>query len=76
MKLHDVGTVGKFDQATDRFDTPSLIEVWRSGPYLHDGRAVTIRDIFTTFQREDKHGNTSHLMPKQIDDLVEYVLSL
>lgn len=76
MKLHDVGTVGKFDQPTDRFDTPSLIEVWRSGPYLHDGRAATIRDIFTTFQREDKHGVTSHLTPKQIDDLVEYVLSL
>src|SRR6185436_10886995 len=39
QKLHNVGTVGKFDQPTDRFDTPSLIEVWRSGPYLHDGRA-------------------------------------
>ena len=76
MKLHNVGTVGKFDQPTDRFDTPSLIEVWRSGPYLHDGRAATIRDIFTAFQVEDKHGVTSHLTPKQIDDLVEYVLSL
>lgn len=76
MKLHDVGTVGKFDQPTDRFDTPSLIEVWRSGPYLHDGRAATIRDVTTTFHRGDKHGTTSHLLPKQIDDLVEYVLSL
>ena len=36
QKIHDVGTVGKFDLSTDRFDTPSLIEVWRSGPYLHD----------------------------------------
>ena len=76
MKLHDVGTVGKFDQPTDRFDTPSLIEVWRSGPYLHDGRAVTIRDVMTTFNRDDQHGSTSKLTPKQIDDLVEYVLSL
>ena len=76
MKLHDVGTVGKFDQPTDRFDTPSLIEVWRSGPYLHDGRAATIRDVITTFNRDDQHGSTSKLTPKQIDDLVEYVLSL
>jgi len=76
MKFHNVGTVGKFDQPTDRFDTPSLIEVWRSGPYLHDGRAATLRDIFTTVQREDKHGVTSHLTSKQLDDLVEYVLSL
>ena len=76
MKLHDVGTFGKFDQPTDRFDTPSLIEVWRSGPYLHDGRAATIREVMTTFNRDDQHGSTSKLTPKQIDDLVEYVLSL
>lgn len=76
MKLHDVGTVGKFDQPTDRFDTPTLIEVWRSAPYLHDGRAATMRDIFTTFQHEDKHGVTSKLTPEQIDDLAEYILSL
>ena len=75
-KLHDVGTVGKFDQTADRFDTPSLIEVWRSGPYLHDGRAATIRDVITTFNRDNQHGSTSKLTPKQIDDLVEYVLSL
>ena len=76
LKRHDVGTAGKFDQPTDRFDTPSLLEVWRSGPYLHDGRAATIRDVFTMLQREGKHGDTSHLTPRQLDDLVEYVLSL
>lgn len=59
-----------------RFDTPSLLEAWRSGPYLHDGRAATIRDVLTTFQRDDQHGVTSKLTPQQIDDLVEFVLSL
>lgn len=76
QKLHDVGTVGKFDQSTNRFDTPSLVEVWRSGPYLHDGRAATIRDVFTQCNPDDQHGNTSKLTPGQLDDLVEYVLSL
>ncbi len=76
QKLHKVGTIGKFDQPTDRFDTPSLIEGWRSGPYLHDGRAATMRDVITTFQNKDLHGVTSHLTPKQIDDLAEYLLSL
>ncbi len=76
MKFHNVGTVGKFDQPADRFDTPSLIEVWRSGPYLHDGRAATIRDVLTSFNRDDQHGSTTHLTARQIDDLVEYVLSL
>jgi len=76
MKLHDVGTVGKFDQPRDRFDTPSLVEVWRSGPYLHDGRATTIRDVVIKCNKDDQHGNTSKLTPAQIDDLVEFVLSL
>jgi cytochrome c peroxidase len=76
QKLHNVGTVGKFDQSTNRFDTPTLIEVWRSGPYLHDGRAATVRDVLTTFNRDDEHGSTSKLTPQQLDDLAEYVLSL
>ena len=76
QKFHSVGTIGKFDQPTNRFDTPTLIEVWRSGPYLHDGRAATVRDVVTTFNPGDQHGSTSKLTPGQIDDLVEYVLSL
>jgi YVTN family beta-propeller protein len=76
LKFHNVGTAGKFDQPTDRFDTPSLIEVWRSGPYLHDGRAVTLHDVLATFNKDDKHGTTSHLRPEQLDDLAEFVLSL
>lgn len=75
-KSHDVGTAGKFDQPTDRFDTPTLIETWRSAPYLHDGRAGTMREVLTTFQHEDKHGVTSKLTPEEIDDLAEYLLSL
>jgi len=75
-RFHDVGTVGRFDKESDRFDTPTLIEVWRSGPYLHDGRAATLREVVTTFNQGDTHGVTSHLTPEQIDDLVEYVLSL
>jgi YVTN family beta-propeller protein len=75
LKAHDVGTLGKFDNPTNRFDTPSLVEVWRSGPYLHDGRARSVREVVTEFNREDRHGVTSHLTPDQIADLVEYVLS-
>ena len=43
LKLHDVGTRGSLDRA-DRFDTPSLIEGYRTAPYLHDGRAPTVHD--------------------------------
>jgi hypothetical protein len=50
--------------------------VWRSSPYLHDGSAAGIRDVLTTRNCRDEHGVVSHLTPRQIDDLVAYVLSL
>ncbi len=74
LKRHDVGTQGRFDRSS-RFDTPTLVELWRTGPYLHDGSALTIREVLTTRNNHDDHGKTSHLNPAQIDDLVAYVLS-
>lgn len=75
LQGYNVGTRGELDRA-DAFDTPTLIEVWRTAPYLHDGSARTIREVLTTHNRNDQHGTTSHLTPQQIDDLAEYVLSL
>lgn len=81
MTIYDVGTGIKREEGDERemerdFDTPTLIEVWRTAPYLHDGRAGTMRDVFTEFNKSDMHGSTSDLSDKQIDELVEYVLSL
>jgi hypothetical protein len=45
-------------------------------PYLHDGSAVTVKDVLTTRNPKDEHGKTSQLTPQQIEDLAEYVLSL
>jgi len=58
------------------FDTPALIEVWRTAPYLHDGRAATILELLTTYNKGDTHGKTSGLNESQINDLAEFVLSL
>jgi hypothetical protein len=52
------------------------VEIWRTAPYLHDGRAATIGDMLTTFNAGDKHGKTSGLTPEEIADLAEYILSL
>lgn len=76
LKSYDVGTAGRFDAGEEQFDTPTLIEVWRTAPYLHDGSAASMRDVLTTKNAKDKHGKTSHLTPKQIEDLAEYILSL
>lgn len=74
-KLYDVGT-GKGQDAGKPFDTPTLREVWRTSPYLHDGRAVTIYEVIKTHNPDDKRGTTSSLTDQQIKDMAEYVESL
>jgi cytochrome c peroxidase len=71
LQMYDVGSKDQYSDQTT-FDTPTLVEVWRTAPYLHDGRYAEMKDVFT----KGKHGNVEHLSDKQLDDLVEYVLSL
>ena len=71
---HRVGTETE-EEPRGRFDTPSLIEVWRTAPYLHDGRAVSIREVLTTFNPNDRHGRMSALSEDELSDLIEYVLT-
>lgn len=76
--LHDVGT-GQ-DDATEKmgpkYDTPTLLGVYRSAPYLHHGKARTLTDVLTTCNVGDRHGKTSQLQPTQIADLVEFLKAL
>ena len=76
LKSYDVGTRGRFDKPTDTFDTPTLVELWRTAPYLHDGSAATMRDVLTTANPNELHGKTSRLSADQLNDLIEYLLSL
>jgi mono/diheme cytochrome c family protein len=76
LHSYNVGTQNPFDKEDKEFDTPTLRELWRTSPYLHDGSAATIRDVLTTRNPKDEHGKTSQLSPQQIDDLAEYLLSL
>lgn len=55
---------------------PSLVEVWRTAPYLHDGRAKTIREAVTTHNPGDLRGKTSSLNNRELEDLINYVQSL
>ncbi|MFC1693500.1 beta-propeller fold lactonase family protein [Candidatus Latescibacterota bacterium] len=75
MKKYDAGT-GSGKERNLKFDTPTLIEVWRTAPYLYDGRAKTIYDVLITYNIMDKHGITSQLNYSEINDLIEYILSL
>jgi len=76
LKKHDVGT-GKGSQAKKGFDTPTLIEIWRTAPYLIDGRALTILDVLSKKHNPgDRHGKTSDLTKQELTDMAQYVLSL
>ena len=74
MNKYNVET-GKGMEKNLAFDTPTLVEVWRTAPYLHDGRAATMKEVLTKHNSGDKHGVTSHLTENEIDDLAEFVLS-
>jgi len=74
LKTHNVGT-GKDLDKDRQFDTPTLVEIWRTAPYLYDGRAATIKDVLTIYNPGDKHGVTSNLTEAEIKDLAEFILS-
>ncbi len=77
LQMFDVGTATKRNlKGKTSFDTPSLIELYRTGPYLHDGRAATIRDVLTTFNKGDDHGVTSNLSEQELKDLEAFLMSL
>jgi len=66
-----MGRQGEYDHQ-NTWDTPTLIEVWRTGPYLHDGRCATMEEVFSI----EKHGLRNELPEEEIEQLSEYVLSL
>lgn len=76
LESYDVGTRSASDPASRSLDTPTLLEIWRTAPYLHDGSAATLREVLAERNTLDQHGKTSHLSPAQIDDLLAFVLCL
>jgi len=68
---HDVGT-GRGNG--ESLDTPLLSEVWRTAPYLQDGRAETMMGVLTTYNTG--HFDDSGLSSGDLNNLAEYVLSL
>jgi YVTN family beta-propeller protein len=74
LKSHYVGEPGP-GKRKKALDTPTLVEVWRTAPYLHDGRYTTIHELLA----EGKHGLRRagvELNEQEINDLAEFVLSL
>lgn len=54
-------------------NTPSLLGIARSAPYLHDGSAMTLKERLQQTRKSDTHGKTSRLNDAELDDLVEFL---
>ena len=71
----NVGTKGQYD-TIEAFDTPHLLGVADTAPYLHDGRAQTLEEIWTLYSTNDSHGVTSYMNKIQLNDLVNFLKTL
>ena len=71
----NVGTATKYDTIS-AFDVPQLEGVAMKPPYLHNGEALELEDIWTSYNPEDKHGLTSDMNKAQLNDLIEYLKTL
>jgi YVTN family beta-propeller protein len=71
----DVGTKMPLDRK-GRFDVPHLTNIYDSAPYLHNGIADTLEEIWTRYNPYDKHGVTNDLTKDQLNDLIEYLKTL
>jgi YVTN family beta-propeller protein len=74
-KTHDIGTRGPTD-TQDAFDTPSLRGLGDNAPYLHDGRAESLEDVFKEHDKKNRHGAAHLLNPGELADLIAYLKHL
>jgi hypothetical protein len=71
----EVGSATKFD-TSGVFDIPQLERVYEDAPYLHNGEALTLEEIWTVFNDHDTHGVTSDMSKEQLNDLIEFLKTL
>jgi DNA-binding beta-propeller fold protein YncE len=70
--FHNAGVPDPLDASLD-WNTPSLVEVWRTAPYSHLGNYDKITDII---QLRAHSLGASKLSDQEMNDLVEFVSSL
>jgi hypothetical protein len=60
----------------ETLDTPSLLSVADSAPYLNDGRAATLEAVLVEHNRKNLHGNVRSLSANERRDLLVFLSSL
>ena len=57
-------------------DVPHLTNIYNSAPYLHNGSANTLEEVWTRFSVRDDHGKTIDMTRQQFNDMIAYLKSL
>ncbi|MBM3459783.1 MAG: c-type cytochrome, partial [Armatimonadetes bacterium] len=57
-------------------DVPHLVGVYDSAPYLHDGRAASLEEIFTRWNGRRAHGRAHLLTAAELKAVLQYVREL
>jgi len=74
QKIFDVGT-RKPNDNTGLLKAAPLTNIALTAPFLHDGSARTLEEIWTVYNPDDKHGRTNDLTKDELNDLIEYLRS-
>ena len=81
--LHDVGTKGAFsgqrlNGELTGFDTPTVISIANSPPYLHDGSAKTLADVFSarSGKEAEVHQRAQRLSEVEFQELIAFLMQL
>lgn len=74
--VYDVGTVTNDEQIGPYFNTPSLLGIYDTAPYFHDGSARTLYQAITRPSDGNEHNVTGRLTEKEIQDLITFLLAL
>jgi cytochrome c peroxidase len=74
----DLGTYFFTDtgMADKPFDTPHLNSIYNSPPYLHNGAARTLEEIWTRFNISHRHGFAADMTRGQFNDMIAYLKAL
>jgi len=80
-KRHDVGSAGKgsgkrLGGALDGFDTPTLKGLWDTAPYLHDGSAATLSELFVRAPVGSRHRLPATLTAGDRQDLIDFLAQI
>ncbi len=67
---------GKWSDRSPIIDVPQLTNIALTAPYLHDGSAHSLEEIWTVFNPKDTHGVTNDLTKDELNDLIEYLKTL